>query len=249
MERVLVASPTYEGMAYCFGRFIDALKSIDYDDFDILIVDNSRTKNFFRKIKKIPRIKVIHDDTSEEKNLARLISSRNKILDYAIKKDYDYLLMMDSDVIAPPNVLKKLLSHKKDIVSGLYFSYFKTNKGIEFLPVCYKNLEEKYFGIYKKFFPNLNPTILRRHLSSEEVKTSQLMNVALPSGGCVLLSKKAFNSGAKYSLPEKRGITDDLLFFRRLREKGFQPYCDTSLICKHLVDGKFQGKEEHAILK
>lgn len=243
-NKVLVASSTYSGMDYCFQQFINHLKAIDYDDFDILIIDNSKSKNFFRKIKDISQIKVIHDDINEEKNILRLISSRNKILDYAVKKGYNYLLMMDSDVIVNPNILSQLLSYNKDVCSGLYFSYFKTNKGIEFLPVCYKNLEEKYFDLYTKFFPKLNPKILRRHLTLEEVKSRKLLEVAIPSNGCVLLSRKAFNSGVRYALSDVKGATDDLCFYRELREKGFKIYCDTSILCKHLIDGKFDGSDD-----
>jgi len=120
MRKILIATPTYNGVEYCFQEFLVHLKNIDYEDFDILIMDNSRTKKFFRKIKKIQGIKVIHDETKEEKNMYRLISSRNKIIEYAIKKGYDYLLMMDSDVMVPPDILKKLLHNEKDICSGLY---------------------------------------------------------------------------------------------------------------------------------
>ena len=154
MSKILVATPVYDGMEYCFKEFLEHIKTIDYDNFDILIMDNSRTKKFFRKIKTIPKIKVIYDETQEEKNMKRLISSRNKILDYAIQKNYDYLLMMDSDVIIPPSILKKLLSNEKDVCSGLYFNYSKDGKQEH--PVCYRKLEEKYYPAYEKFFPTIS---------------------------------------------------------------------------------------------
>jgi len=255
MKKVLIATPTYDGMEYCFREFLEHIKVIDYDNFDILIIDNSRTKKFFRKIKNIPRIKVIYDDTNEEKNIWRLISSRNKILDYAIKKDYDYLLIMDSDVLVPQDILKKLLHHKKDVCSGIYFNYFETKKGIQILPVCYKKLEEKYFPIYEKFFPNANMKRFSRQMSLIEAKSKELFEVSIPSPGCTLLSKKAFSSGARYGISQNfekvfEKVTDDILFFKELREKSFKIYCDTSILCIHESKQKYKiNKSEHPVFK
>lgn len=255
MNKILIASPTYEGMEYCFKEFIEHLKAIDYDNFDILIIDNSRTKRFFRNIRKIPKIKVIHDDTNEEKNIYRLISSRNKIVNYAEEKNYDYLLMMDSDVLVPQNILKQLLSHKKDICSGLYFNYFKVKNEFKLLPVCYRKLEEKYYPIYEKFFPNINMKMFSRQMDLTEAKSKELFEVSIPSSGCVLFSKKAFSSGAKYGLIKEfeekfEGATDDIKFFKELRDFGFKIYCDTSVLCEHSTDEKYQrNKLEHPVFK
>ena len=200
MKKILVATPTYNGMEYCFEEFLEHLKNIDSEDFDILIMDNSRTKKFFRKIRKIPRIKVIYDETKEQRNMDRLISSRNKIIKYAIEKDYDYLLMMDSDVLVPPDILKKLLNNEKDVCSGLYFNYTKVKNEFKFLPVCYRKLEEKYYPIYEKFFPKANMKMFSRQMSLIEAKSGELFEVSVASAGCLFLSKKAFNSGARYGM-------------------------------------------------
>jgi GT2 family glycosyltransferase len=253
MTKILVATPTYDGMEYCFKEFLEHIKAIDYDNFDILIMDNSRTKKFFRKIKPIPKIKVIYDETQEEKNMDRLISSRNKILDYAIQHNYDYLLMMDSDVLVPSNILKKLLSHQKDVVSGLYFNYSKDGK--QALPVCYRKLEEKYYPAYEKFFPNANMKMFSRQMSIEEAKSQDLFEVSVPSPGCLLLSKKAFSSGARYGVVQRfekefKNTTDDIKFFKELRESKFDIYCDTSVLCAHMTKEKYQrNKLEHPVFK
>jgi GT2 family glycosyltransferase len=221
-------------------------------------MDNSRTKKFFRKIRKIPKIKVIYDETQEEKNMYRLISSRNKILDYAMEKGYDYLLMMDSDVLVPPDILNKLLPHKKDICSGLYFSPFNALGEMRILPVAWKPLEEKTFEdlkkqgkIPEKFNSHLD---LRRHLTEKEIDSKELLEVLIPSAGCMLLSKKVFEDIRYEFLPktemEMKHPTDEIYFLKKARKKGFKIYCDTSVICRHLVEGKFIRKEEkHPLFK
>lgn len=251
MEKVLVASPTYNGMDYCFEEFIESIRAIDYESFDILIMDNSRTKEFFRKISKVQGIKAVYDETREEKNILRLISSRNKIIEYAIEKGYDYILMMDSDVIPPSNILKKLLSNKKDICSGLCFSPFNIEGETKILPVAWKTLEEDTFEdlkkqgkIPEKYKSHLN---LRRYLTKEEAESGKLLEVLIPSAGCMLLSRNVFKDIRYKFLPktemEMTIPTDEIYFLKKAREKGFKIYCDTSVVCRHLVEGKFKGGE------
>jgi len=250
--KILIASPTYEGMAYCFTDFIKHLKEIDYFNFDILIVDNSRSKSFFRKIKKIPGVKFIYDETNEEENMKRLISSRNKILDYAIKKDYDCLLMMDCDVMVRKDFLANLLKARKDVVSGLYFNYLNLGGKLELVPIAHAFITEKEFQSLKET-NQLPPEAkskedIKRHLNDLEIRTKEILEVKFPSGGCVLLSKKAFGSGAKYNLeemPEGIPTSDDVYFFNRLRELGFKLYCYPSMLCSHAIKGKYGKGREH----
>lgn len=255
-KRILAAAPAYQKMDYCFLDFIKHLKEIDYDNFDILIVDNSKTKGFLRKINKIPNIKVVYDDTKEEKNMLRLISSRNKIIDYAIRKKYDYLLMMDSDVMATPNLLRQLLSHKKDVVSGLYFNIFRVDEKNQVRPVCYKEIEEDIYQEMKrkKMIPHFIKSRegFRRNITNEEIQAGKLLEVLYPSAGCLLLSKKAFSSGARYGLfQDTHGLhtSDDIYFFKELRKKEFQLYCNPTLICRHDTSSKFEKDGSHPMFK
>jgi len=250
MERVLIACPTYEGMAYCFKEFIEKLRDLDYENHKIAIFDNTRTKGFFRKIRKIfPDIKVIYDNTKEKENMKRLISSRNKILDYAIEKDFDYILMLDNDVMVPRHLLKTLISFNKDVVSGLYYCPFRRGGKMVLLPVAYGSISQEEFDMLKEKgkLPKYAEKIehVMRHLNKKELQ-QPLVEVFAPSGGCLLLSRKAFTSGARYGredFPKEINPTDDIYFFNRLREKGFKLYCCPKLLCKHVIGGKYALNE------
>lgn len=252
MEEILVAAPTFEGMDYCFNDFVNCLKTLDKDNFTykILIVDNSKSKKYFRKINKIKGIKVIYDDSDEEDNFKRLISSRNKILEYAVKKGFDYLLMMDVDVMIPRNILTKLLSHNKDVVSGLYFNIFPLDgepnyASVAYMPVTKEEYEEQKSKNKIPFFiKSEKDWLLRRHLYKSEMKEAKLLEVKWPCNGCLLLSRTAFTSGVKYLLwddPLLQGVktSDDIHFFKNLRDNGFKMYCDCSLICEHRFKEKY----------
>lgn len=245
MEKILVACPTYEGMDYCFNNFITHLKDIEHDNFKIVIFDNSKSKKFYRKIRKIQDIKVIYDDTKEEKNMNRLVSSRNKIIDYAIKKNFDYLFMLDGDVMVKPNYLKKLLTFDKDVVSGLYYGICGSKK-LEG-PIAFFGITQEKFDQLKK--ENRLPKYARnkydvmRRVKEQDLKGKDIIEVGIPSAGCLLLSRKAFSSGAKYgreNLPEEIFVTDDIYFFNILKEKGFKLYCSPEVFCKHLYKEKYK---------
>jgi GT2 family glycosyltransferase len=255
MKKVLIASPVYEGMEYCINEFIMRLKNIDYLDFKIVLFDNSKSKRFFKKLRNINGIRVFYDDTDEERNMFRLISSRNKIIDYAIAKNYDYLLMMDCDVMVEDDILNKLLSHEKDVVSGIYFNYFTRNKIEKLEPVCWKKFElsEEDKEKYRKLYPEADLNWISRQLTMAETNKEELLDVSIPSAGCCLLSREAFSSGAKYGilpehekLIETNSITDDIQFFKQLGNFGFKIHCDTSVRCGHNVRGKYiPGKNLH----
>lgn len=254
-KKILVACPTYGGMNYCFNEFIEHVKNINYPNFKVLIVDNSRDKKFFREANKIKGINVLYDDTKEKKNIDRLISSRNKILSYAIEKDFDYLLMLDADVIVPSNIIQKLLSHSKDVVSGIYFNLLKIDQKPSLTPVCYTYVNEEIFLEFKKNNPNLNISKenLWRFLTKEEVESGKLIEVLLPSPGCVLLSRKALLSGAQYGIEKinaNPNTTDDMKFFRELLKYGFKLYCDTSIYCQHRILEKYKKNNgQHPVFK
>lgn len=249
-SKVLVASPTYKGMKYCHERFLESLKNLDYENYDILLMDNSKTDEFYEELKKDNEIIVLKDETSEEKNILRLVSSRNKILEYALENNYDYVLMMDADVIAPKNILKDLLKHKKDIVSGLYYNYFNINREMKIRPVCWRSLTPEEFEEIKKQV-NFPPVVkthedIRRHLTNEEIKKGECLEVKIPSAGCMLISKKVFEK-IRYGLLDIPGLnssTDDIYFCEKSKEQGFELYCDPTIVCDHLIGGKYEKDSE-----
>ena len=259
--KILVASPTYDGMRYCQNKFFDAVKSLDYPNLDILIVDNSEKEDYFNELKKIDKLIVLRDNSREKNKMLRLVGSRNKIIDYAIKNNYDYILMVDSDVILPKSIISELLSCNKSIVSGLYSNYFVVDGKTKWLPVAWTSLTEEEFEEIKQKV-NLPDFIrsnqdLRAHLTEEEADSNKLIEVIIPSAGCMLISREVFTK-VRYGILDTASqgevkTTDDIYFSLEARKLGFKSYCNTKIKCEHLVKGKFeidsQGIHHHPIYK
>ncbi len=249
--KVLVASPVYSGMKYCMNQFLDSLRNLDYENYDIVIFDNSRDNKFFDELQKEEGLKAVKDDCKEDQNILRLISSRNKIIDYAIKNKYDYILMMDCDVIAPKEAINDLIECNKEIVSGIYYNVFFSGGRLKVLPVCWMPITKEEFEEMQKQnpFPEFvkSHLDLRRHMLAEEAESNELLKVFHPSGGCLLISHKVFEN-ARYGLVDMNNqgnlnTSDDIYFIKQAKELGFEPYCYTKVKCEHLALGKYSNDE------
>ena len=73
--KILVGSPVNEMYNYCIEEYIQAIKSLTYPNFDILLVDNSKGDSFFKKLQSM-NIPVIKDKHYEEPR-DRQVSGRN----------------------------------------------------------------------------------------------------------------------------------------------------------------------------
>ena len=51
--KVLVGCPTSFHKEYALKEYADAVKSLDYNNYDILLVDNSQDNDYYKKIKQI----------------------------------------------------------------------------------------------------------------------------------------------------------------------------------------------------
>ncbi len=239
--KILVAAPTFSGMSYCQDVFLNRVKNLHFPSYNILIVDNSRDLNYFNELSQTDGVIVIHDPTSAQKSVFRLISSRNLIIDYALKNDYSHILMLDSDVVPPKNIIQELLSCNRDIVSGLYFNFFMVGNEKKWLPVSWKLLTDEEFFELKKIpqYSNFKREDLRRHITQEEIDSGSVQEVIMPSAGCMLISKEVFSKVRYGKFSETGGADDDRFFIDFAIKKGFTPFCFPKVLCEHLVKEKY----------
>ncbi|MBN2407740.1 MAG: hypothetical protein JXJ19_08585, partial [Elusimicrobia bacterium] len=140
--------------------------------------------------------------------------------------DYDYLMWIDSDIFFTPQQFERLLSHDKDIVSGIYVM----SDGRHYAAV--KEWDEEYFGKHGHF----------QFLTGKEIKeTNELVEVVYSGMGFMLVKKGVFESiSFPWFMPicKKMGnilsfTTEDVAFCLRAREKGFRVWIDTKVRVGH----------------
>ena len=122
-HRVLVGTPHSDKKNYCIEDYIARVRSLTYNNYDVLIVDNSESrKNYKRFIKE--GLKAIHIKPNNHPIQKVIADSHEAIRQYAVRNNYDYLLHYESDLISPPDVIERLMIHNLQIVSAMYMINF-----------------------------------------------------------------------------------------------------------------------------
>lgn len=149
--------------------------------------------------------------------------NRNKIVKHFLERpQYDYLLMIDGDIVPPPDYLK-LIDFKKDIISGLCFAYTKQN----IFPLILKKSKEKITGSKYRPYDSLHPD-----------KWTGLVEVDAVGTGAMIMSRKVLEQipypfKNVYDKNGEKQIGLDLNFCRVAKKKGFKVFCHTDYVCSH----------------
>ena len=146
-------------------------------------------------------------------------TSRNDLVQIAIKQGCDYIFWLDSDMMFPPDVLARMFEDLKhgDIVSGLYF-----RRVAPFTPVIYDKLDIDDTGC---------------HYTEPKDIPDGIFEVAGCGFGCVLLPTDIMlDVLEKYGSPFTpiNGIGEDLSFCWRARQLGFKIVCDPDIPLGHV---------------
>src|SRR3989338_2757891 len=222
MVKVLVGCPTSETHKYCFKEYLEAVNNITFKDKKILLVDNSKTIDYFDFIKNsgIDVIKTHYTVSARD----RIVRSRNILREFVLKEEYDYFLSLEQDVIPPKEVIERLLGHKKDIISGVYFSRIKslTDKKVKVLPLLctWKDGSNNPYSM--------------ADVDLDLVMNNNVIKIKYCGLGCLLISRKVLEK-VKFRYDDKYPTFDDLHFCQDARNNGFEIFVDTGVKCKHLI--------------
>jgi GT2 family glycosyltransferase len=146
--------------------------------------------------------------------------ARNELVSAAIGSGYDWLLMLDDDMLPPPDLFERLAAHDKDIIGALYWQ----RQGAE-NPVVMRIPEGQQ---RPAFLPPDAP----------ELTTPGLYQVDVIGGGC-LLAKTRLLATLPFPVfwPDLHFGTDIGLCLR-LRQLGIAVWIDTRVQLGHLGPAK-----------
>ena len=172
---------------------------------------------------------------------ATLIDAGRNILveQFLARKRATHLMFLDTDIVCAPNACRKLLSHDKEIISGLYFQ----RGGMQFpLIYSYQGRHRVSGKMCPAFTPILDP--VHRYLSKKRLPVSEityatlegndgLIKIGGAGAGFLLVKREVFE---KIPYPwfsfEKGG--EDLYFCDKARKNGFEIWADMSVLLGHL---------------
>jgi len=152
-------------------------------------------------------------------------SNRNKIVkDFLSKPEYDYLLMIDGDIIPPLNILD-LADHDKDIITPVLYTFRQIGGGQHGIVPLIMKKEEGNDNKYKVI---------------DIGKEKGIMEVDASGSGCMLIARRVLeHKDMRYPFKnyyDEDGIRNfglDFSFCKRAKEAGFSVWVDTRKECSH----------------
>jgi hypothetical protein len=145
--------------------------------------------------------------------------ARNLGCEEALSGGYQWVFMLDDDVIMPPNGIQILKSSRQPIVSGLYFRRHE--------PVCPVALQN-------------SPDGTRNWITGYQPGT--IFPADYVGAGCLLIHRSVLEKmpspwfewwSDRKDLPKNEQMSEDFSFCHKARKLGFPIYVDTRVECLH----------------
>jgi hypothetical protein len=224
--KVLVGAPTYEGKEYSRDAYVKNIQNLDYPNYRWCLVDNTKHGRYFSKLRRLHPANVARVPRGENSRDG-IANSMNYLRRKALDEDYDYLMVVESDLFPEPETLRRLLLHNKPVVGHPYYIGFGADKHL-----CVFVVEQK---------GALHGT---RALTPQESQTfcdGSLKQVHGMGVGCVLIHRDIL---AKYPFwyskidnlrlqPGETPKHPDVYFYLDLWNDGVPVMCDTSYVVPH----------------
>jgi hypothetical protein len=216
--KVLIATPTSIYKDYVFLDWYTWVSNLTYNNYEILICDNSRDISYYNKLKSLG-VPCIHVSPIGKTPRQFMCQSLMKLRDYFLKNNFDIFVSLESDVIPPRNFIEKLISDHKQVVSAPFFYDFGEKSNI--LLWYFKQTDDKKFETHKA---NLLEGIMFM-----DGKVKQIFQSGI---GCTMISKEIIKK-----IPFRWDLSKpefaDSWFFMDMMKQKINNYLDTSFICKH----------------
>lgn len=224
MTRILVAIVTYVRDRYALVPVLQGLQKQRFQDFDVLVIDNSRTGGYDALLRQAleaafpdKETKVIHVDSGSGR-FERIRDCRNRAREeFLASDDHTHLFFLDSDILLPRNALARLLEAETDLTSGVYLNAFEIEGKKELRPCLYIDQGEGKARIAR----------------ISEVLKNDMLEIGAAGMGCTLASRNAVETTEFRLNPS--GTGEDIMFYRDVAERlETRPVAITDVKCLHM---------------
>lgn len=146
--------------------------------------------------------------------------ARERFAQAVMELDADYLLMIDDDMLAPPDLFYKLVENDKDICGALAFTRNPDHK-----PVIYDVIEGIDPITKKEFYVNK---------FSMNYPRNTLVECDAVGFGAVLIKRRVIEAMKEPRFMGLTGCGEDITFCYKAKKLGFQVWMDTRVKLGHL---------------
>lgn len=154
-------------------------------------------------------------------------AERNAIAQAAIDDGYDFVLMVDSDVVLPFDALANLLDPPQDVVMGVYREKRYMDKG-------------RYLNAHRHMPQDY---VLESAMTADELdRPSNRVTIKGGGAGCLMISTAALERMPKpwfefVQYDNGECLSEDLYFCENARASGLTVWCDVRVRCGHVTKG------------
>jgi len=226
-EKVVITVITSESNSHCQSQWIGHVLFMS-GYFDVVIFENSDTIENYNTLKFIahnyPNIIIKRGKFGIKKTMDKIVANRNMALSYIRKhKEYDYAIMLDSDIFPPSDIVPTFLKRGLDIQCSLCF-------------VMPDGVTKK---IASNFFPEDVAVNAPRWI---QTRKPRMVKIAQNGLGCVMFKTSMLKKhkdikfiNKKITKQGKTWHNEDLYFTGRFREKGYDLWLDLQMESKHIM--------------
>lgn len=157
--------------------------------------------------------------------------ARERLAEYALEGGFDYLFMVDDDMICPTDLFELLIRNQKDICAALAFTRHQPHG-----PVLY-NLE--------KGFDHERGVPYYRNYAVMNYPRDALVECDAVGFGAVLIHTRVLKAMRKPWFMTTTGAGEDIHFCHMARESGFKVFMDTRVKLGHLSYPKLVTEADH----
>lgn len=218
--KVLIGTIFSEVKNYVIRDWFKHVCKYTYSNFDFCAVDNSKDKKYHKKIfnhfasnkknSNIKKLTVLHTPRTRKESEIFMAFSADELRRHFINGGYTHLLYNECDVYPPFDIIERLLSYDKQIISALFFIGGKKTS--------YPMISIQHTYIYKNPFMSTLDYIEGFYDIGEWNEPKPLLNGGL---GCTLIHKDIiFKIPFQYDTSLK--YHHDTIFAKDLWENGIQ---------------------------
>jgi len=247
--RVLIGTPIRQ-KAEILSNYIWSIKRLSLDSIDVdyyLIDDNleedssqliasfiEENHNTFLIKTKDDKPYFCNESTHfwDEELIWKVAGFKNSIINKAREEDYDYLFLIDSDLVLQPPTLEHLVNCGKDIISEIFWTKWEADFPI--LPQVWCSDQYTLYKCSRKERLSESESLERTLSFLNELKVPGIYKVG-GLGACTLISKKAMQAGVNFNeIYNTSLVGEDRHFCLRAAALGFELFVDTHYPAFHI---------------
>jgi hypothetical protein len=230
--KVLVACPTAQAKDYCVDDFIKQITTFTYPLYDCFLIDNSADPKHVKKFWD-NGIKAVHEPINGnfKQELAR---HQNIIRNYFLNGDYDYLLMLESDVFAGECIIENLVSYADVYGASIVTATYEIRKGEDVL--CLTSTSDRRAVRSEKILTREHGysimgqgTIPLRHLLVDPDARITATGIGCTLFGREVMEQVEFRTDLKLNA----NAYSDTFVFTDAIKLGYEVLINSNLICEH----------------